>query len=661
MRKRLPLPLCFLVPACAGLTLASFSTAAGAPPIQARHIIIRAPEAEVVDALLRKVPDEEFTAQLWRSVEKGDATVVSDISALAPLGEHVTVTSGSMYKWAVEYDQQPDKPVLTPVAWQEVPIGTSLSAHYAGQSQTPQRLADLNWNASFSPCPPSMVTWPLVWPENRKPEVGEMQQADFHVERVLTSVVATPGGSEIVAVMPPALAPGSDPDPPAMLDVFIAQAVPYGPAPPANPLEAKARQNPRLMVIGIEVKDREALELLAVRDPGQDGALLNSLVEKARQGTAARRILSVLASRTGQHSMLESVREHSYPTEMQTIPSAWGERHVGTSFEVDSSGWSRTFDVSLEHHPAPPRRAVWPCALDAPELIMVQPQFFVQSLRTRVSFAKGTDTMLMAVMRHPDSIAGGEGMVKGQTLLVFGKLDGLPLAPERADEPKRNDGPPDPFAPGGGGPEPEEPYVARLHLETLVFDLPASEEKEWATIPDALDDDVRFQRALKKVKDGTARIAAHIACTTKDGYRVAVQSMEETLYVVECNPAWEEGLIRYRPTALIPEPVGTLWEVEPKIGPSKEPFANGAPEVVLNHKFHHHVRPALQPSLQEVVAFGKAHPNDPLPPAKFFVDEWKGEDRLLPGKARCLGALTPPGEEGKGRVHVAFVRAVVGQ
>lgn len=639
MRARL-LPLTSVV-FSAGLLAAMLSSSLRAelPAMQLRQTVIRVPEGMLVETLMQSPGDAALARLLWQWVEKGNAQVVSDVSSRAAFGNKVDVKSGSSYKWATEFKQEWPRPALTPIGWTMVPIGTGMEVDYARLQQLERPLLTLPWSASYSPCEPSPVRWPLVWPENKKPEIGWFDQTDFHSQRVRTVVPVFAGESVILGIMPPAgYEESEEPLRRGELDVILAHATPYGMVPPpAEPFAGKPELGTRITMVGIALKDVEALKVLAGRDPHQDEALLKQLELRVQTRNSTRRVLCSVSTIPGQRSGVESVREHYYPSEMHTIPSSWQHRNVGTSLEMDA-GASRDFNVALEHHPAPPRRATWKLALDAPQLTMVQPQFFVQSLQTSAQFPSGVNTVLLGAMRTPECIAGGEGLVTGETLLLFAMRDG-----------QENPAPP-----------PADPDIVHeqrpgLELEAIVFDLPLSEEAEWARIDGRMDDEARYQKALAKVKDGSAKIAAHVALLTRVGQQSTVQTVEETRSVTDCDPTWLEIPGRYRPTAVMTTPVGTVWEVDAMAEASQDPFAHGALELHLNHTLHHDVLPAKQPTLEETLAFARANKEE-LPPATFFTNEWKGEERLMPGKARCLGALHPAGQARADRIHVAFVR-----
>jgi hypothetical protein len=643
----------------AGIVIATVPSRVHADPpptLQLRQMIIRAPEEALLDTLARKADDDTLAQTLLEWLEKGKAKVVSDVSTLAAPGSEFEAKDGKAYRWVTENDQEFDHPILTATAWQDVLIGTSLTGAYSAeqvQAKAQQVHPNdpfsggsidvdlftgancplaLTWNTEFRPKMPLKVRWPLVWPENKKPEVNWYEQDDFLVQRIESTARLRPGRSTVLAIMRPAA--DLETEPPAReLDVVLVQT--NSSKAPASTSTSPAPATARVMLLGFGVKEPEALELLTIRDPNNDAALLVKLEAMAREGKAARRV--VCAAQTGR-THIQSVRDHSHPTEMPTIPSAWNERAVGTILQMDTVG--RTIHLELEHHPARFRLAEWICALDAPELIMWQPQFFVQQVQTTFEFP-ACNVVLAAAMRTPDCLKGSDkGPVIGETLLVFAQLD-QPAGISQRKSP------------------PQDPPIAQVDLEAIILDLPAAEAADWSTVEgdDPADDELRYQKALAKVKDGTASIACHLTAACSSSQRSIVKSVEEVNYVTEYNAVDHNPTGRYRPTALERVPVGSMWEVD-FAGVYNLPGAFNVPALQFHHTLHHDALPASQPTLKEAMKFTQDHPNE-LPIPVFTVDEWRGSMNLLAGKARCLGALRPNGARYQNRIHVAFLRGVV--
>lgn len=271
---------------------------------------------------------------------------------------------------------------------------------------------------------------------------------------------------------------------------------------------------------------------------------------------------------------------------------------------------------------------------------MQQPQFFSQRVETNLQFPKDNVAFVVA-MRNPESLKGrGKGPVIGETLLVFAELS------QPTGRPPLQSWAPDPA-----------PVFA--DFETMVFDFPADQAGSWNNTEtnQPVDDEQRFQKALSKVKDGTAKVICHLATTARTGDRASVHNVEEVLYVTEYHPADHNPTGRYRPTGLMMRPVGSRWELDPGIV-DPGAFAGTEPIIPLNYALRHDVLPAVQPTLKEAMQYTQAHQYE-LPAPVFTTDEWVLSVNLLSGKARCLGPVRPKAAPFQDRIHVAFVRGVV--
>lgn len=629
--------------------------------LQLRQRIIRAPEEEVVNALEKKPDDDALAKKLLQWVESGRARVISDLTVPANPKVRFEAKEGKVYKWVTENRQHYRTPVLTPESWEDVFLGIKLEGANRTEPWPENPPVHIPGNPFFdSPAKPeeipggkhaltfsfhtetraqmaSKVKWPLVWPESEKPEVGTYEQDDFLVQDLITTAVLEPGRDNVVAFLRPATDLETEPAT-RELDVVLMRASPdkasAASAPDAKPIFPAP---PRVHLFGFGINDRQAVELLASRKPNDDASLLAKLQSMAHEGKAIRRL--VCGSQVSSNQItLASVREHSYPTEMPTIPSAWSERPVGTYVQMDLIG--RELTLSLEQHPARFRWAEWACALDAPELIMRQPQFFSQRVRTNFLFPKD-NVVLVTAMRTPECLKGSDrGPVIGETLLLFAELDQPQGRP--------------PLKSWSSGPPP-----VCADLEALVFDLPAAELDAWKSTntEQPVDDEERYQLALSKLKDGTATLVCHLAAVTHSGVRANVHTVEETLSVVEYHPVDHNPTGRYRPTGLEMRPVGSMWELDPGDWNS-ESFADTTPVISLSHALHHDVLPAVQPDLKASLKHAHEHDHQLLKPT-FTTDEWKGSMNLFSGKARCLGPVRPKAAPFQDRIHVAFVRAVV--
>ena len=654
MNLQLPfVPVIALMSACMG---SSSSGAEPAPAVQLRQRIIRAPEEEVLKALEKKPDDDALAKQLLQWLESGKAKVMSDLTAPANPKVRFEAKDGKVYKWVTENDQEFDAPVLTPTSWQDVFLGTTLEGEnqtepwpddaggngaadpFSGDRRKPEEIPggmhalSITWKTEVRAQMASKVLWPLVWPENKKPVVGTYLQDDFLTQSVISSVLLQPGRENVVAFLRPATDLETEPAT-RELDVVLLHAS-TGKTPAPSPAATNFPAAARVHLFGFGVSDQEALQLLTTRHAGSDAALLKKLQGMAQEGNAARRL--VCGSQTNSfRTTLSSVREHSYPTEMQTIPSAWSMRPVGTYVEMELLG--RYLQVRLEHHPARFRWAEWACALDAPELIMRQPQFFVQRLETEAEFP-ADNVVLLGAMRTPECLKGSDkGPVMGETMMVFAELN----------QPS--------------GTPPIKPYdygspAVHMDLEAMIFELPATEAAEWngTETNEPVDDEQRFQKALAKVKEGTASVVCHLTMSARAGNRSKVESVEEVVYVTEYNPVDHNPTGRYRPTALEMRPVGSIWEVDPAML-EPQALAVDTPIIPLNYALQHDALPAVQPTLKEAMKYTQDHPYD-LPAPVFTTDEWRGSVQLHSGKARCLGSVQPKGARFQNRIHVAFLR-----
>jgi hypothetical protein len=299
----------------------------------------------------------------------------------------------------------------------------------------------------------------------------------------------------------------------------------------------------------------------------------------------------------------------------------------------------RSLNLSFEHHPARFRWAEWACALDAPELIMRQPQFFVQRVDTAIDFPSD-NVVLVAGMRTPECLKGSDkGPVIGETLLLFAELDQPAGTP-----PIKSSSPSD---------SPRLPC-----LEAMIFELPTADRGEWngTDTSEPVDDELRFQKAMKKVKEGSAKLVCHLMMAGRSGQRTVLKTVEEVLYVSEYNPADHNPTGRYRPTALESRPVGSILEVDVRLSDAAE---GTVPIIYISHSLRHDALPAVQPTLKEAMKYTQDHPYK-LPPPTFTTDEWIGNGlNLYSGKARCLGPVQPKSARFQDRIHVAFVRGVV--
>jgi hypothetical protein len=279
---------------------------------------------------------------------------------------------------------------------------------------------------------------------------------------------------------------------------------------------------------------------------------------------------------------------------------------------------------------------------------MWQPQFIMRKIRSGMEC--GVDGVaLIGAMRTPDCNLGVSGLSANETLVSMLRIDGeIPL-------PK--------VAPPG-----VDPDYARLELETIVFDVPASEAAAWPspasqvkTAP-ASDGSQRFDALLERVDGKQVKIAAHVALGASVGsgyagrtHQVSAVELVKKVTVIENN----DSPIRYRPTAVEETEVGTTLEVEAAAEPNI-PLAK-ATLIDVSYTLKHDVAMPQQPDYRDMIAAldENKNPGRRPPPATFFQEVWKGDATVNVNSPQFIGARTPPGEKMKGRLHVAFLRARV--
>jgi hypothetical protein len=568
-----------------------------------------------------------------------------------------------------ENDQLFEKALLVPSHWDNVFVGTSCQGEFRMPKRVGQgQFADFTWDASYSPRDEEDVPWPVWWPPNPAKEPNWYQQKDFFCEKVTTGSSVPVGRHRILAVMRSADELEPDPLRIETLDIILLHVSPDAArmvTPPVTPKRAEAKADPpnpfaaaapsaspwqaRFTVFTFGVGDREAVALLSRTGPHRDKKLLEHLLKESAAYRAPLRDFLAVNTRSGQRATVESARWYSYPTEMPTIPSAWGEYPSGTRMEIDPL-FPRSVTFAFEYHPVPPRRAEWRCALDTPDLFMWQPQFIVRRINSAMEC--GADGVaLIGAMRTADCNLGVSGLSGNETLVSMLRLDdNIPL-------PK--------VAPPGGDPD-----YARLELEAIVFDVPATEAASW-TAPasekeraPAADDSQRFATLLERVDDKQVKIAAHVAvgASVGNGYinrahRVSAVELVKTVAVIENN----DSPIRYRPTAVEETEVGTTLEVDPAVDPNIA--LTKAKLIDVSYTLKHDVAMPQQPDYRDMIASldEKKNPSRRPPPAIFFQEIWKGDATVNVGGTQFIGARTPPGEKMKDRLHVAFLRVRVVQ
>lgn len=600
-------------------------------PMEVRQVVIRAPEMEVIRLITGpKKTDAELAADLRRAVSEGRASVVSDVGSAADESGRVSVKSGQFAWMPSELDQRMERLFMVPTSYRERFIGTSLECQLQpwGPPATESKIS-AQWVARYSPRGAETVLWPTSWLDvydhktnqlTDKAIHGWLDWRDLFEESVIGGVTLENGELKVLAVMPPGdqVWPGDRQG--RWLDVFIVEARSSGlPKKPAS--AEKAAAGHRTWVYGLALGSKEALALMKVRQPGEDAALLQTLLTQVDKGSARMVVCTGAVQVQGQRHELMSARWHEYPTEMPSIPSAWDERAVGTQLQLDD----RT--LSLRQAVAAPGRTEWKLAADVPEAIMWQPRFRDFQVQTEAGLSPGT--RLLSVMQVPEVMQGND-VPKDETLLVFAHREGVAW-PE--------------------APAPKPGYEA----EITVFEIPASEEADWqAPAPEKwlLPDTRRLQTLLDRVQSGQTPVVAQMMLHLQGRSQAKAGITEDYHTATEFDPPHRDGSPRMRPTALESLPVGSRWEVEVD---DQNLSAPRDPHLLLTHSFQQSTVRPVEPGLPETLAIA-ADSKAEYPGAVHLLETWAEDGlKLVPGQVRCLGLRKPPGIEREVR-HVAFIR-----
>ncbi|HAL72442.1 MAG TPA: hypothetical protein DCP71_11780, partial [Verrucomicrobiales bacterium] len=357
----------YLVSLVLGVGGAALPALAEPLPLEVRQVVIRAPEMEVIRLIAgAKKTDAERVVELRRAVKEGRASVISDVGSAADDGDRVSVKSGQLAWMPSELDQEMDRLFMVPTAFEERFIGTSLECQLQpwGPPATESKIS-AQWVTRYAPRGPETVLWPTSWLDvydhktnqlTDKAVHGWLDWRDLFEESVVSGVILESGEPKILAVMPPGdqVWPGDRKG--RWLDVFIAEVQPPGlPKRPAN--AEKAAMGNHTWVYGLALDSTAALALVRVRKPGEDAALLQTLLTQVEEGRARMVFCAGSAQVQGQRGRMVSTRWHEYPTEMPSIPSAWETRAVGTELEIDDGA------LSLRQAIAAPVRSEWKLAL----------------------------------------------------------------------------------------------------------------------------------------------------------------------------------------------------------------------------------------------------------------------------------------------------------
>lgn len=602
------------------------------PAMEVRQVIIRAPELEIVKLTSGpNLADDELAARLWQAVKDGRASVVSDVSSAADDQGKVNVKSGQFIWQPTEVDQEFDWLYMVPVSFEERFIGTSLecSLQQRGDARDGQLPIRGSWMARFSPCGPTTVQWPTSWlniydhQANKvtdKAVHGWLDWRDVFEESLQGEVSLSGDGYQILAILPPGdqawPGDGAKAREGRWLDVILAKAD----LPAAHtPARDKPPAATRTLFYGIATDAGRVLELMTARDPENDEALLQKLLAEAGEGKARMVLCAGSANDRDQRSELMSARWHQYPTEMPSIPSAWGQRAVGTALTMEGAEWSLTQAL------APPARSEWKLAHDVPEAVMWQPRFRDFQVRTQLA---GPGTQLVSLLQVPE-VLQGNGLPKGESILVFARQA------------------------GAAWPESMPVSLQAYEAEMMVIEVPASEEADWQPADENAwhePDAIRYQKALDRVRSDPGTLTAHMLLNLQPGSRSTSSITEDYPTATEFDPPHLAGSPRMRPTALEELPVGTRWELE------FQPPEPGERVLLFTHSFLHSTTRPAEPGLAETLAIAATSEAPAYPGAVHLTETWMESNlKLEDGKTRCLGVRKPEGI-GRDVRHVAFLR-----
>ncbi|MEZ0387276.1 MAG: hypothetical protein ACAI34_09435 [Verrucomicrobium sp.] len=645
-----------------GLLLAS--PAAGQSPSspELRQRIIRVPQLDAVKLLTTEASsDANIVETLTRWLADGRAQVVSDVTTAVNLQRAVIVSDGRRIWLPSEKDQDFDRLFLVPTNSDEELIGMNLTVELPTQgdvlSPTP---TEARWFLSHTELDPLLVKWPASWLEGKDGIHGWMEWYDTFRQTLGTELMLRPGTEAVVGVFPAVTHawPTTENAPPAYLDLAVAGLEiesPAGFAPPKPKARAESQGimedlNDRLIFTGILISSYQALQTLASRPKVPDEKIFATLLQDLQEGRGGLRFCLGSACRPGQRIRQESGRDHEYPTEMPSIPSAWDQRLVGTSVDIDPAQQG-VLGLVLEHHIAPPRRQEWRLGVNEPELQMWEPAFRRLKLNSYPIVPVGA-CRLIGAMKVP-FVMTGAGLKGDETLLVFAHHQGPKPQPDSL-----SDAPADPFAPNSNGAG-SEPVPDSLELELQVFEVPVDEAAKWQTAPQgqwAEPDTKRFEAMMKKVKMETARLVAQGMLLTRSEQSCLISLEEERMTATEFDPATDAAPHRTRPTALDQIHTGTLFEVESLVAPK----GNGvADRVELKYEVRHSTALPEEPTLEMILKSAGKDGEGPYDEAVRFESSWQGQTKLKPGEPMCLGAKPVAGEKGPKKVLVAFITARV--
>jgi hypothetical protein len=587
-----------------------------------RQTVYRVPELEMIERLLDGETSD--AAVIKRLQENGRASMVSHLTTTAMNSTRTQAQSGFECWLPTEMNPDYDALYQLPVSFETVLAGTRLE------------YSEDVWISSFSPRAPLAVQWPTSWlrvsdrktyQPTGKAIHGWMDWYDRFDQEILGEVAFRDATPHLVAMMSPADQTWGAERKGRWLDVTVAQrlnakilpppppevsqvpADPFAPVDPLAPIYAMHAQPP-LLVLGIALDQEKAQALLAARQPGKDKALLRDLVAQVKLGQAHVVTCTLSANQLNRRAQ-NSTRLHAYPTEMPSIPSAWDERPVGTSFEQEGEDFSLTQDL------APPARTEWKLARDMPEAIMWEPRFRKLFLQSRTNAATLYGAHLVAVADIPEVMSAND-LPGHETVLLFTHRP----ASDTAQKVTKPD----------------------YEIEALIFEIPAAEAAAWQQVKS--EDFATFTQ--QHLKSGSAKLKAHAMLRQQPASEGRLRVAEEYMTATEFDPPEPDALFRMRPTALETLPVGLHFETDL----SEE--VDGIPDLKVTLRLS--TAKPIEPGLEETLKIAATEKED-YPGAKHEFDEWLASAlRLAPGSLHCLGLPSIFGGKGV-TTRMAFVRA----
>lgn len=581
---------------------------APAPAEEIRQTIYRVPELLMIEWLLDGAPqDAVVVRRLEEAVAAGSASVVSRLTTAAAPGVRTQAQACTEHWLSAEMTPDYDLLYQLPAAFETALTGTRLEFQ--------ENEAEVMLKSTFTQRAPLVVKWPTSWlhvhDQNYKPTGkaihGWMDWHDRFEQEIIAEVALRDDSPHLVTMLPPADQLWGAERQGRWLDVTVMQHVSGNDTPPKAPEPAVPPE--RLLLLGIALDHDAAQALLATRP--QDDSLLRELVARVKRGEARVQSCAVSANeKAGVRRTLVSARQHVYPTEMPSIPSAWGMMPVGTSVERDGPGLVLTQDL------APPARTEWKLAQDVPEAIMWEPRFRKLSLHGTATGFSSPGTHLCAVADIPAVMSGGD-LPAHETVLLF--------THRPANDAKFQAVPPD------------------YEVETMIFEISAGEAEDWQEVK--TDDFASFTQ--QRLKQGTAKLQSHTLQRVQASTRSVLSVAEEYLTATEFDPPEPGAPLRMRPTALETLPVGLHVEVD------VDEESPGVAKLIVHLK--HSTAKPIEPGLEETLKIAASGKED-YPGAKHEFEEWRGDALLSPpGTVHCLGLSIPPGS-GSAATRVAFVR-----